>query len=112
MIFRLSALARVVAVALMTASLVARQEPVDRATIEKIRQEGTDRSKVLTGSRAHKSAAEWSRQQFDAAGLKGAHLEPWEFGRGWELTGFTVEMTAPAAMRDAKIARPQPGGSR
>ena len=41
----------------------------------------------LTGSPAHKAAADCTREQFEAAGLKDAHLEPWEFGRGWELTG-------------------------
>ena len=88
------------------------QEPVDRAMIEKIRREGLDRSQApetfnhlvtvigprLTGSPAHKAAAAWARDRFAAAGLANAHLEPWEFGRGWELTKFTVEMTAPRYM--------------
>ena len=109
---RLSTPAWLATLAIMTATLSARQEPIDRAMIDKIRQEGSDRSKValffdhfvtavgprLTGSPAHKSAAEWARQQLEAAGLTDAHLEPWEFGRGWELTGFTLEMTAPRYM--------------
>ncbi len=80
--------------------------------IERIRQEGLERSKVmefysrfvtvdgprLTGSPAHKAAAEWARQRFAAMGLQGAQLEPFEFGRGWELTRLTVEMVAPRYM--------------
>jgi hypothetical protein len=64
-------LVRAIGVALMTATLAA-QEPIDRATIARIQQEGTERSKVaayfdhfvtvvgprLTASPAHKSAAE------------------------------------------------------
>ena len=52
----------------------------------------------LTGSPAHKAAADWAREQLAAAGLSNAHLEPFEFGRGWELTGFTLEMTSPRYM--------------
>jgi carboxypeptidase Q len=88
------------------------QEPIDRAMIEKIRGEGLDRSHIgetfnhlvtvigprLTGSPAHKAAADWARDRFMQAGLANAHLEPWEFGRGWELTKFTVEMTSPRYM--------------
>jgi carboxypeptidase Q len=106
---RLSTLAGVATLSIFTATLLAQQEPIDRATIDKIRQEGTQGSRVaayfdyfvtvvgprLTGSPAHKSAADWSRQKFEEAGLRDAHLEPWEFGRGWELTSFTLEMTAP-----------------
>ena len=93
-------LAAAALLAVLSAPVSARQEPVDRAMIERIRQEGTAHSKVgfffdhfvtvvgprLTGSPAHKAAADWARQQLEAAGLTGAHLEPWEFGRGWELT--------------------------
>ena len=96
----------------LAATLSAGQEPVDRATIERISQEGTERSKAgayfdhfvtvvgprLTGSPAHKAAAEWAREQFAAAGLSNPHLEPFEFGRGWELSGFTLEMTSPRYM--------------
>jgi hypothetical protein len=80
--------------------------------IDRIRQEGFERSRVtefftrfvtvdgprLTGSPAHKAAAEWARQQFAAMGLQNAQLEPFEFGRGWELTRLTVEMTSPRYM--------------
>ena len=96
----------------LATTLSAGQEPVDRSTIERIRQEGTDRSRAgvyfdhfvtvvgprLTGSPAHKQAADWAREQLAAAGLSDPHLEPFTFGRGWELTGFTLEMTSPRYM--------------
>ena len=88
------------------------QEAVDRSMNDRITREGLERSHAaryfehlvtvvgprLTGSPAHKAAAEWARQELESAGLKDSHLEPWEFGRGWELTGFTLEMTAPRFM--------------
>src|SRR5262245_20576920 len=91
----LRALTRASAFALLAATLSA-QEAVDRDMIAKIRAEGLDRSHVLetfnylvtvigprlTGSTAHKAAADYMREQFAKAGLKDAHLEPWEFGRG------------------------------
>jgi hypothetical protein len=49
----------------------------------------------LTGTPAHKAAAEWSRQQLDKWGLSNARLEPFEFGRGWTLDKLTLEMTTP-----------------
>ena len=115
---------RLALAACVATTLFAGQEPVDRATIERIRQEGTDRSKAvayfdhfvdvvgprLTGSPAHKAAAEWARAQLAAAGLSNAHLEPFDFGRGWELTGFTLEMTSPRYM--PLIGYPKPGPRR
>ncbi|MEO7275714.1 MAG: M20/M25/M40 family metallo-hydrolase [Vicinamibacterales bacterium] len=105
-------LARLALAASMATTLSAGQEPVDRAMIERIREEGTARSKAgayfdhfvtvvgprLTGTPAHKASAEWAREQLAAAGLSDPHLEPFNFGRGWELTGFTLEMTSPRYM--------------
>ena len=31
-------------------------------------------------------------------GMTNAHLEPWEFGRGWELEKLTIEMVEPRYM--------------
>jgi hypothetical protein len=88
------------------------QEPVDAAANAKIRAEGLTRSKVdvpfdmfvnqigprLTASPAHKRAAEWARDTLTAWGVSNAHLEPWEFGRGWELEKLTIEMVEPRYM--------------
>jgi carboxypeptidase Q len=82
---------------------------VDMATVAKIRAEGTQNSKVLetfsyitnvvgarpTGSRAHKQAADYVRAKMADWGLTNSHLEPFEFGRGWELQKFSLELTAP-----------------
>ena len=90
----------------------ARQEPIDTATIDNITREGSDRSQVqrtfthfvdtigprLTASPAYKAAAEWSRDQLTSWGLTGARLEAWEFGRGWQLEQFTLEMVEPRYM--------------
>lgn len=88
------------------------QEPVDRAMIGKIRDEGLNRSRVqetfahftdvigprLTGSPAYKTAAEWARDKLKEWGLENPRLEAWEFGRGWTLEKFTLEMIEPRYM--------------
>src|SRR6476660_7626056 len=52
----------------------------------------------LTGSPAHKAAAEWAKATLDAWGLSDAHLEPWPFGRGWVLDRQVIEMVEPRYM--------------
>ncbi|MEK6322030.1 MAG: M20/M25/M40 family metallo-hydrolase [Acidobacteriota bacterium] len=88
------------------------QEPVDRAVIAKIRDEGLNRSRVhetfahftevigprLTASPAYKTAAEWARDKLKELGLENPRLEAWEFGRGWTLEKFTFEMVEPRYM--------------
>ena len=49
----------------------------------------------LTGSPAHVRAAGWARDRFAEWGLANVHLEPFEFGRGWELESISVAMTEP-----------------
>src|SRR5215213_5469183 len=77
--------------------------------LERIQEEGLKRSQVgplfdmltvnigprLTGSPAHKRAAEWARERLAFFGLSNARLEPWTFGRGWTLDRLTVEMIEP-----------------
>lgn len=72
------------------------QEPLDRATVSRIREEGLERSRALelyrvltdrigarlTGSPAHVEAATWARDRFAEWGLAGARLESFDFGRG------------------------------
>ena len=88
------------------------QEPVDSAMNARIREEGLKRSKVfetfthftevigprLTGTPAHKTAAEYARDKLKGWGLQNARLEPWEFGRGWTLEKQTIEMIEPRYM--------------
>src|SRR5262249_11753494 len=52
----------------------------------------------LTGSPAHLEAARWAVERFQKWGVAHAHLEPFEFGRGWSLEKLTVEMIAPRYM--------------
>ncbi len=96
----------------VSVSMAAWQEPVDSAANAKIRDEGLNRSRVqepfdmfvnqigprLTASPAHKRAAEWTRDTLTKWGMTNAHLEPWEFGRGWELEKLTIEMVSPRYM--------------
>ena len=77
--------------------------------VARIRAEGLQRSRALalyrtvtdefgarlTGSPAHKQAAQWARDRFMEWGLTNPHLEPYEFGRGWQLEQISVAMTAP-----------------
>jgi len=86
--------------------------PAPRAaddTLLRIRQEAMDHSQVqalystivdqfgprLTGSPAHKQAAEWARDRLRGFGLQNVALEPWKFGRGWVLDRLVVEMIEP-----------------
>jgi hypothetical protein len=77
--------------------------------VARIRTEGLQRSRALamyrtltdeigarlTGSPAHKQAADWARDRFAEFGLANPHLEPYEFGRGWQLEQISVAMTEP-----------------
>jgi Iap family predicted aminopeptidase len=81
----------------------------DPDALAKMRTEAMDRSQVapvfdtftvaigprLTGSPAHKRAAEFTRDWLASQGLSNARLEPFQFGRGWELEKLTLEITEP-----------------
>lgn len=87
------------------------QEPVDSATVQKIRTEAIENSHVmdhlfhltdvqgprLTGSPELMQAAKWSVQRLKEMGIPKAELEKWgPFGRGWSYSRFSAHMTAPA----------------
>ena len=96
---------------LLTIPLYA-QEPVDRAVIAKIRDEALNRSQVLktfahfteiigprlTGGPEVRAAAEYSKARLAEWGLDNPRLEAWEFGRGWALDKFSIEMVEPRYM--------------
>jgi hypothetical protein len=83
-------------------------EPIDTDTIQKIRTEGMERSKIMwiehfltdvygprpTGSPNHVAAANWAIKTMTGWGLKHAHLEPFTWrGVGWlpgQATGFII----------------------
>jgi hypothetical protein len=85
------------------------EEPVDYEMIGKIMDEGFNRSQVmetvlhltdvigprLTNSPGMREAADWTKGQFEAYGLRNARLEYFPFGRGWSYDTITVHMTAP-----------------
>lgn len=82
---------------------------VDLGVVTQIRDEGFRHSQVmqtatglidgigerLTGSPNAKRANEWTRDQFTKWGLQNAHLEAWEFGRGWQNEFTSVRMVSP-----------------
>jgi hypothetical protein len=98
-------------VALILASLQA-QERIDVAVNARIRAEGLQRSQALevfnyltttigprlTTSPAYKRAVDWTQGRLRTFGLDSVRAEPFEFGRGWELTGLKLEMTSPRYM--------------
>lgn len=100
---------RITTLTLLFSAVVAAQAPSNRDVLAKIRTEGLEHSQVapvfehltiaigprLTASPAHKRAAEWTRDRLASYGLQNAHLEPWQFGRGWTLEKLTVEMIEP-----------------
>jgi hypothetical protein len=87
------------------------QETVEIAVIAKIRAEA-ERGQVLevfnqlanvigprlTNSPAHKRAVQWTGDRLKEWGLANVHTEPFEFGRGWTLQKFSIEMIEPRYM--------------
>jgi len=77
--------------------------------VARIRAEGLQRSGALalyrsltdgigarlTGSPAHMQAARWAVDRFTEWRLANPHLEPYEFGRGWQLEQISAAMTEP-----------------
>ena len=98
----------IAAVVLLSIAATAQTQGGD-PTLARIRTEGLERSQAaevftyltvnigprLTASPAHKRAAEWTRDRLASYGLSNVHLEPWKFGRGWELQRLTLELIEP-----------------
>ncbi len=96
----------------MSPSLIAQVpvEKVDTAVIDKIKEEGMQRSQVmesisyltdvhgprLTGSPLTRIAGEWTKAKLNEWGLENSHLESWgPFGRGWTLEACSVNLVEP-----------------
>lgn len=87
-------------------------EPVDAAANTRIRDEGLNRSRVgamfttlvdtigprLAGSPEYRRAVDWAAGELRAWGLAPVSVEPFEFGRGWQLERFSIEMVEPRYM--------------
>lgn len=86
------------------------QEKTDAAAIQKIKDEGMNRSKVmeyafyltdvngprLTASPGYTKAANWVKAELTKMGIENARLEPWgKFGTGWQQKHCYVAMSAP-----------------
>jgi carboxypeptidase Q len=86
------------------------QEAVDLSVVERIREEGLERSQIeslarhltevigprLTGSPQMRQANEWAVDTFREWGLSNAVVEPWgEFGRGWVNEDFYGRILTP-----------------
>jgi hypothetical protein len=93
-----------------TASSLIYGQTYDSAVVEKIKDEGLNRSQVaqtlsyltdvigsrLTGSPSLKHANEWTRDKMTGWGLSNAHLEAWgPFGRGWQMDRFSCQIVEP-----------------
>ncbi len=110
--------ALIVLLFLTTLPLTAADNP-DLQIITRIRQEGFRNSKVmdvaqsltdvlgprLTGSPEMKKANEWTRDKLTEFGLANAHIEGYEFGKGWSLEATTVRMVAPQTQQLYAIAK-------
>lgn len=88
----------------------AQQETIDLTMMQKIREEGLNKSKVmdialhltdlngnrLANSPGYAKAANYAKQALADWGIQNATLDPWgEFGKGWELEKAYFAMTAP-----------------
>ena len=86
------------------------QEVVDASVMQKIREEGLTRSKVmdiafnltdkngsrLTNSEGYMRAANYAKETLGGWGMANAVIDPWgEFGKGWDLQKMYLAMTAP-----------------
>jgi len=93
----------------VTVRAQASQEKVDLDAINKIKEEGLKRSQLmevlsyltdvqgarLTNSPNIRAAQQWAKQKLAEWGLQNAHLEAWQFGRGWSFEGFSAGMIKP-----------------
>jgi hypothetical protein len=100
----------VIALAAAHAERVAAQEPVDQAIVARIREEGFQRSQVmtfaeymtdvlgprLTGSPGLRRAEQWAKTTMTGLGLTNVTIEPWgEHGVGWTNVYTSLHLHEP-----------------
>ncbi len=82
------------------------------AAIARIIDEGMNRSEAmttasalmdrigprLTNSENHRKAESWAMDLFKQRGLANVHVEPFDFGVGWNLDSYSVAMVTPRAL--------------
>jgi hypothetical protein len=96
--------------ALLAAPVAA--QPVDRAQINRIIDQGFNHSEVMdtaayltdriggrmTNSPQMRQAEQWTQQRFRDWGLANVHAEGFDFGRGWSVNRASGRMTAPRTL--------------
>lgn len=84
----------------------------DSAAIARIIDEGMNRSEAmttasalmdrigprLTNSENHRKAESWAMDLLRQRGLANVHVEPFDFGVGWNLDSYSVAMVSPRAL--------------
>jgi carboxypeptidase Q len=103
------------------------REQVDRNMVDRIWQEGTNRSRVMSflsymtdvlgpripGSPAYEKACAWAAKTFTELGCVNAAVEPaGEFGPGWSSEYISAHMTAPSYMPILAFPKPWTGSTR
>jgi hypothetical protein len=101
---------RATAIGCLSASVLSAQERIDNAALNKIRDEGLNRSKVmetaswltdvygprLTNSPTARQAGDWAIKTMQSWGITNPRFEGWDnFGRGWTLERFHMQVTSP-----------------
>ena len=86
------------------------REAVDLSVVQRIREEGLQRSQIedmarwltevngprLTGSPGMKRANDWTALKLRSWGLENVVVEPWgEFGRGWQSEAYAGRILTP-----------------
>lgn len=104
------ALAAVLAAALSTTALSSRAAPaMDPNTVNRLADAEFNHGQVMqivahlsdeiggrmTNSSAMRKAETWTQGKFREWGLQNVRLDPFEFGRGWEIEKSTVRMVTP-----------------
>jgi carboxypeptidase Q len=96
-------------VSLLAVTSIKAQEPVDLDMVNKIRDEGFNRSEVmeslrvltdeigprLPASPGMRAANKWTVEQLQAWGVENVYLEGFDFGRGWSAIRSEIHMTSP-----------------
>jgi hypothetical protein len=92
---------------------------LDRATVNRIRVEATERSQAMdhvwwlsevhgpraTGTPAFEAASQWAMKRFTEWGLTNVHQERFPFGQGWTIERFSLHLVEPQTQ--ALIGQPR-----
>src|SRR5262249_13256631 len=99
----------ITAIATATPLLAAADKADDTATLNRIIDEGLNRSQIavtaeyladriggrMTNSPQMREAEKWTQEQYRKWGLKNVHAEGFDFGRGWWIERVEARMVKP-----------------